>query len=88
MSNRSCVSKRAHAANARTRQHRRLLHRERAPYAEKRTTHVRVERAQLRIRRRLACTQPERQLQQPRHPRRGLGVADVRLDAAHRQRRG
>ena len=45
--------------------------------------HPRVDHSQLRIRRRQPAPEPRRKRQQPRHPRRRLGVPRVRLDAAH-----
>ena len=92
VSNRAAVPKRAHTAGARAHAAAALLsrqccelHRQRARHAPQRTTNVRIEQPQLRIRRRLASTQPERQLEQPSHARCWLGVPDVGLDTAHRQ---
>ena len=66
---RAAVPKRAHAAAAH--RHRRELHRQRARHSAQRAADVRIERAQLRIRRRLAHTQSEPSLSSPVMPAAG-----------------
>ena len=63
--------------------HRCKLHRQRARHSTQRVADVRIEQAQLRIRRRLSHTYPKRELEQPGHPRSWLGVPNVRLYATH-----
>ena len=54
--------------------------------AAERAANVRVERAQLRIRRGQTVLQPLREHKQSRRPRRRLAVGDVALDAGKRKR--
>ena len=49
---------------------------------------MRIEQAQLGVRRSQTCSQSAKQLDQPCHTSRRLGVTDVRLDARHWQRPG
>mmetsp|Transcript_32903 Transcript_32903/g.106260 ORF Transcript_32903/g.106260 Transcript_32903/m.106260 type:complete len:390 (+) Transcript_32903:300-1469(+) len=89
---RAAVPKRAHAAGAEparlrvARRRGRQLGRKRARDAVERLHHVRVDGAQLAVRRRHPVTHTDRQPQQTRDARRWLGVPAVRLDAPHRER--
>ena len=90
----AAVAEGAHAARAAAasasaaRRRRGPLRRQRACHLAQRCVHVRVDRAQLPVRRRGGCSQSDAQPQQARDARRGLGMPAVGLDAAERESLG